>query len=37
MHNTQESIDFVLYELELRCVSKDFLRKLSEQIEPNGV
>ncbi len=31
---TQECIDFVKYELHLRCVSKDFLQKISEQKEP---
>ena len=36
MHHgsTQKCIDFVLYELELRCVSKDFLTEISKQIEP---
>jgi len=31
---TEQCIKFVLYELNLRCISKDFLTKISRQIEP---
>ena len=32
-HKTEKCINFVLYELELRCVSKDVLAKMAEQID----
>lgn len=34
-HGTDESINFVRYELYLRCISKDFLTEISRQID-NG-
>jgi hypothetical protein len=30
-HPTQESIEFVRYELYLRCISKDFLQEIAKQ------